>query len=289
MSRAGLRTAALRKRLRRARLSLAAAIAGRRSILIPYRDAPDLKCGGYPSIEERFAAAAPAFEASLASAERHIERLSSFKGPPPEPRWNQDWFPRLDGAIAYAFVAELRPARIIEIGSGHSTRFMARAIKDAGSNSELICIDPAPRAFIEGLPIIHLPHLVQDAPRQLFENLRPGDVLFVDSSHVAHAGSDVELLLAEIVPALATGALVHIHDTFLPDPYPGPWRKRHYNEQAMTAALVNAGLLEPLFASHYVATRMASRLDASPLARLPLPAGAFEASFWARVTRPSGS
>ena len=30
--------------------------------------------------------------------------------PPPEPRWNQDWFPRLDAAAAYVLVRETRPA-----------------------------------------------------------------------------------------------------------------------------------------------------------------------------------
>ena len=52
--------------------------------------------------------------------------------PPPEPRWDQDWFPRLDAAALYVFVREARPRGIVEIGSGHSTRFMARAVRDGG-------------------------------------------------------------------------------------------------------------------------------------------------------------
>ena len=62
-----------------------------------------------------------------------IEELSTSllaigAAPPPAPRWNQDWFPRLDAAAAYATVRSLKPRRIVEVGSGHSTRFHARAI-----------------------------------------------------------------------------------------------------------------------------------------------------------------
>ena len=40
----------------------------------------------------------------------------------PTPRWAQSWFPRLDASVAYALVRRLAPRRIVEIGSGHSTR-----------------------------------------------------------------------------------------------------------------------------------------------------------------------
>ena len=59
-----------------------------------------------------------------------LEAIGS--APPPAPRWNQDWFPRLDAAAAYAMVRNTRPRRIVEVGSGHSTRFMARAVADGG-------------------------------------------------------------------------------------------------------------------------------------------------------------
>ena len=42
----------------------------------------------------------------------------------------QDWFSGLDAAAAYCLIREHRPARVVEIGSGHSTRFIARAIRD---------------------------------------------------------------------------------------------------------------------------------------------------------------
>ena len=45
---------------------------------------------------------------------------------------------------------ETKPARIVEVGSGHSTRFMARAVRDGGLATAITAIDPAPRADIEG-------------------------------------------------------------------------------------------------------------------------------------------
>ena len=47
------------------------------------------------------------------------ERLKSL--------FEQSWFPSLDAAVAYALVRERKPQRIIEVGSGHSTRILARA------------------------------------------------------------------------------------------------------------------------------------------------------------------
>ena len=64
---------------------------------------------------------------------------------------------------------------------------------------------------------------VQDVAPSLFETLERGDVLFVDSSHVAKTGSDVNHLVFEILPRLKPGVRIHIHDVFLPAEYPKDW------------------------------------------------------------------
>jgi hypothetical protein len=74
--------------------------------------------------------------------------------------------------------------------------------------------------------------------------------------------------------------LVHLHDIFLPDAYPAEWDWFAYNEQLGVAPLLTGGAWRPLFASHYVATRMADDVAASVLGALPLPAGAKESSLW---------
>jgi hypothetical protein len=134
---------------------------------------------------------------------------------PPAPRWNQDWFPRLDAAAAYAIVRTTRPRRIVEVGSGHSTRFLARAVADGRLATQITCIDPAPRASIAQLPITHLAAPVQQAPIALFQALAPGDILFIDSSHQVKPGGDVDFLF-RVLPILASGVRVHFHDVFPP-------------------------------------------------------------------------
>jgi predicted O-methyltransferase YrrM len=231
-------------------------------------------------LEPLFLAAGPAMERMLCQAEPYADRLAELRGPAPEPRLDQDWFARLDAALLYGFIREQRPGRIVEIGSGHSTRFAVRAVRDAGSHAKITAIDPAPRASLAGLPVQLMRCLLQDASPALLAMLQAGDLLVIDSSHVAVPGSDVDLLLNDVLPRLAAGVVVHVHDIFLPDPYPESWAWRGYNEQVAVGALLQGGAYEILFSSHFMTTRRADRLAASPLSRLPLVEGARETSLW---------
>ena len=197
--------------------------------------------------------------------------------PPPAPRWNQDWFPRLDAAAAYAMVRSTRPKRIVEVGSGHSTRFLARAVADGGLETEIIAIDPQPRATIEKLAVQWLRTPVQRVAA--FPALAANDILFIDSSHQLKPGSDVDFLLNAVLPLLPAGVRVHFHDIFLPDDYPAHWGWRRYNEQAAVAALIERNILAVEFASHATVTRQPETLT-GVLARLPLVPGAVESSLW---------
>ena len=258
-----------------------ATLAGReRGFFIPHRHARAIRPCAYPLLESRLAARFPVFAALLDDIEALGDRLRRLGGPPPQPRFDQGWFPRLDAAAAYAMVCRVRPARIVEVGSGHSTRFLARAAADEGVASELVCIDPAPRATLQGLGVRQVEALVQQASETWFTHLRANDVLFVDSSHILMPGTDVDWLLNRILPGLASGVLVHFHDVFLPDPYPESWTWRGYNEQQAIAALLEGGAYDCLFASHYVATRLAQAVECGVLAELPRATDAFESSLW---------
>ena len=197
--------------------------------------------------------------------------------PPPAPRWNQDWFPRLDAAAAYAMVRSTRPKRIVEVGCGHSTRFLARAVADGRLDTHIVAIDPQPRAAIENLPVEWLRTPVQRVAA--FPALAAGDILFIDSSHQLKPGSDVDFLLKAVLPMLPAGVRVHFHDIFLPDEYPEHWSWRRYNEQAAVAALIEKNILAVNFASHATVTRQPDSLT-GVLARLPLVPGAVESSLW---------
>ena len=279
----------LRKSLRFLWMGLAT-VSGlaRRGFFIPYRYAAgiDRPVAPYRPIEALFADCATVFQDVLDAMDSHADALSALGGEPPAPRWTQQWFARLDGAAAYVLVRERRPRRIVEVGSGHSTRFLARAAADGGIDVRITAIDPEPRADLAGLPLEFIRATVQSAGLEPFRALEAGDILFIDSSHLAMPGTDVDFLFGRVLPALPTGVLVHIHDICLPDDYLTAWHWRGYNEQQVTAALLAGGGFRPLFASHYVASRMADRVDNSVAGRLPLAAGTPETSLWLEKTAP---
>lgn len=261
----------------------------RQGYFIPYRyaDKVDTVGGPYPAIGRLLDRHRGDFSRLLAATANYLPQLQAFShAVPPTPRWQQSWFPRLDGAIAYGLTRMTAPARIIEVGSGHSTRFFYRACRDEGFDCRLTAIDPAPRADLEQLPVELLRRPLQQIDPAVFATLRAGDILFVDSSHLLLPGSDVDWLLNRVWPSLAEGVLVHFHDIMLPDDYPQAWHWRGYNEQQGVAPLLN-GAATPLWASHYVVTRMRYELAQSPLAGLPIPDEAIETSLWLRKTTPA--
>lgn len=248
----------------------------RKGFFIPYARAKSVVAPGrYEAAVKAYAAAEPVMEAALDALEGLGEDLRRIApgAPAPQPRWNQDWFCGLDAAMLYTLIRARAPRRVIEIGSGHSTRFACRAIADGGLTTELIAIDPQPRADLGRLAIRFERTTLQQADRALFDALEAGDVLFVDSSHILMPGSDVELVLTEILPRLPAGVLVHFHDIFLPDGYPASWDWRGYNEQSAVAGMMLNGGWRILFASHYAASRFRDRLAAGPLGQLPAAAG----------------
>jgi Methyltransferase domain len=259
-----------------------------RGFFIPHRHADRVMPCSYPALEPRFVARTEVFLDLLEQIEGWVPELLTMRGPAPTPRLDQDWFPTLDAAAAYAIVRRTKPRQIVEVGSGHSTRFLARAIADGGLATRLACIDPAPRASLNGLAVEWMPVLVQDAPLSCFTGLRGGDVLLIDSSHVLMPGSDVDLLLNHVLPVLASGTIVHVHDIFLPDPYPESWAWRGYNEQSAVAAMLQGEAYELLFASHYLVSRHGDRVARAALAELPDAASAFASSLWLRKSTQAG-
>jgi predicted O-methyltransferase YrrM len=248
-----------------------------RGWFIPHRYAPSLPPPGaqppYPAIETVFERNSAVFHKVIDLIDAQAKALEGLNG-----LLEQSWFPSLDAAAAYAMVREHKPQKIIEIGSGHSTRILARALGGVG---EIVAIDPAPRADIAGLPGVRIvPSTLQSTPADVFDGLKPGDMLFIDSSHILMPGSDVDLLLNRILPRLPSGALVHIHDIFLPFDYPSIWGWRNYNEQQGIVPLLVSGGYAPLFSSVWAERRLAERLARSVVARLPRPADAMPASLW---------
>ncbi|MGX2996727.1 class I SAM-dependent methyltransferase [Streptomyces sp. JNUCC 64] len=156
------------------------------------------------------------------------------------PYWGNTWLPPMDALALYGILAEQRPARYLEIGSGNSTKFARRAVSDLGLPTRITSIDPRPRARIDDLcdEVVRVP--LQDADHAVFEELEAGDVLFLDGSHRLHMGSDVMVFFFELLPRLKPGVLIQVHDIMLPGDYPESWRWRLYSEQYLLAALLTA-------------------------------------------------
>ena len=206
-----------------------------RGFFIPYRYAAKVAGSGerppYRAVETLLRSREDAFRAFLSTIDGFSPELECIgTEAPPAPRWTQDWFPRLDAAAAYALVRSLKPRRVVEVGAGHSTRFVVRAIRDGGLETTVAAIDPAPRADLSRLPLEVIRSTVQEAGDDVFADLEGGDVLMIDSSHILVPGSDVDLLLNRVLPSLSAGAVVHVHDIFLPDDYP--------DGEALAAALL---------------------------------------------------
>ena len=127
---------------RRLAMGLATLFGRARGFFIPHRYAATVEPCAYPALAAHLAACVPAFDSVLADIEG-LERLEHLRGPAPQPRFDQDWFPPLDAAAAYAIVCRRRPARIVEVGSGHSTRFLARAIADEELATPCLFMQPA--------------------------------------------------------------------------------------------------------------------------------------------------
>lgn len=136
-------------------------------------------------------------------------------------------FPPLDAWTLEGILRHVRPARMIEVGSGFSSLITARVNRELlGGELHFACIEPYPREFlragVDGISEL-LVAKVEDVRLERFEELQAEDVLFIDTSHVLRTGNDVAWIYGQILPRLRPGVYVHIHDVFLPGDYPEQW------------------------------------------------------------------
>lgn len=181
-------------------------------------------------------------------------------------------FAGFDGAFLYGMIRLFQPRRVVEIGSGFSTRLSAAALlRNAdlcGHQGELIAIDPYAgkevRNGFHGLSML-INQKVQEVHLSEFAKLGPNDILFMDSSHVLSIGSDVQYEYLEIIPRLREGVLVHIHDICFPNELPREYAMKHrwfWNEQYLLQAfLAYNGAFEVMWSSSYMSTFHLTELE----------------------------
>jgi predicted O-methyltransferase YrrM len=153
-----------------------------------------------------------------------------------------------DASVYRAMLRQLRPKRVIEVGSGYSTAVaLDVADEDDGLPAlQITCIEPYPDRLLgllrpgdrDRLTIIRQP--VQDVDVPVFQQLESGDFLFIDSTHVLKAGSDVAWLFLHVLPHLEPGVIVHVHDLFWPFEYPAEWlrERRDWTEAYLVHAFL---------------------------------------------------
>jgi hypothetical protein len=156
------------------------------------------------------------------------------------PYWSNPWVRGIDAASLYAFPHLFTSNLYIEIGSDDSTKFVRKSIKDNRLKTQIISVDPEPRAEIDLLcdSVIRSP--VEEIDITLFDQLQSGDILMVDNSHRCFQNSDVTAIFLDILPRLKVGVIIYIDDILLPYDYPPGWLARYYSEQYVLAVMLLA-------------------------------------------------
>jgi predicted O-methyltransferase YrrM len=176
------------------------------------------------------------YQAEYAGNKVHNENIKARSGP---------GYGYIESQCLHGVLRALKPANIVEIGSGDSTQCMLVASdmnqKEGGRASRITCVEPYPKDKLRATKGINLiEKLAQEVPLEVFTSLGEGDFIFIDSSHVVQAGSDVNYLYLEVLPRLRPGVIIHIHDIFLPFDYQRNMLKTvfFWNENSLLRALL---------------------------------------------------
>lgn len=220
---------------------------------------------------------------------RTIPRLHRAAG---EPCWENDWWGTIDALVQCAALKRRNPALYVEVGSGFSTLFARRAVRDFGLRTRIVSVDPLPRADVAASCDEAVRSPLEELDLSLFGRLVAGDVLLIDGSHTALMNSDATVLFLEVLPRLAPGVLVGFDDVFLPWDYPPTWEGRIYGEQYLLAAFLlgGGGGFSVYFPGWWCveSSSLASRLD--PLwPTVENRFGRRAMSFWIERQAPTGS
>lgn len=198
-----------------------------------------------------------------------------------------------DASMLQAMLRHLRPRRYLEVGSGYTTA-LALDVNERflGGTMSVTAIEPFPELLRKVLrpddPVELLARPVQSVPIERFAALESGDVLFIDSTHVLKTGSDVQFLYTEVLPVLAQGVHVHVHDVFWPFEYLRHWVEagRAWNEcYLLRAFLAFNDAFGIVLWNHYLAVEHRDVVARELPRMLETPGGAF----WMRRVLPPPS
>lgn len=190
------------------------------------------------------------------------------------------WFTPADAAVLFAMLVEHQPGRIMEIGCGYSTMVMRHAKEVAQLPGELIAVDPAARIDVYELVDAMLAQPVQELPISDFQILMRGEMLLCDTPHIARPGNEVEYLIKQVLPALASGVIVGFHGIRLPREYTREELQAGWNEQHLLLDYLRESQPEILFSGGWLREQHPGHLARN----LQMVPGVEETTFlWFRV------
>lgn len=194
-------------------------------------------------------------------------------------------FARIDSYVLYSMLRHLQPRRMYEIGSGFSTRVASAALSRNATACSHLCIEPYEMPWLEQTGATIVRKRLEDLPLALFDELEAGDVLFIDSSHTVRPQGDVVREYLQILPRLAPGVVIHVHDVYTPHdvhPYLVVEQRKIWTEQyVMEALLSGGGRFEVMLANYWIG-RQHPKAFANVVPGFALPPERDGCSFWMR-------
>lgn len=244
----------------------------------------------HPELTELISQGKPAYQQMLEKALLYQEPILTIKHSqaetdPLQPVWDNKYLPGMDIIMLYTLLATIRPTRYFEIGSGHSTKVAAKAIREQQLNTQITCIDPQPRTEIQSLVNRMISSPLEKTDVTIFSELEENDILFVDNSHRILPNSDAMVFFLEILPRLKKGVIVQLHDIYLPYDYPDFMCERFYSEQygLAIALLANPGKYKPILPNYFIHEDAQLSGVLSPLFDQMKNVERHGGSFWLRI------
>jgi len=181
-------------------------------------------------------------------------KISGIETDTTKPVYNNGYLPGLDIVGIYTMISRYEPSKYIEVGSGNSTKVAFKAIRENNLNTQIISIDPKPRTEIDSIADVVIREPFENTNLDLILSLKENDMLFIDNSHRILPNSDSMVFYLEVLPRLAKGVIVHIHDIYLPYDYPEFMCERFYSEQYGLAIylMANNERYQPILPNYFI-------------------------------------
>jgi len=211
------------------------------------------------SLDTWFRASADRYRSFLADMRENAKKLATIPmefDPKnlPQPAWMGVPYNPFDSVALYTMIRKYKPKIYLEIGSGITTCFAKLAIRTEELTTQVISIDPEPRAQIDAICDKIIRAGLETCDLDIFDQLQQNDILFFDGTHRSFMNSDVSVFFIDVLPRLKPGVIVHIHDISLPWDYHDFFKNWYWNEQYLLAVYMMGRMdrIDPLLPTSFI-------------------------------------